>query len=222
MKKQDVVIFGLGRLGSSMAMQLEANGCKVMVVDRDEKKIRQIADYVTVAICADVTDEEAMEELGIHNFDTAVIAIGHNAEASVLATIWVKEHGVRLVISKAFNEIQAKILKKVGADEVIFPEREMGIRIANNLTMNNIIDAIELTEDFSIAKIPVLNEWIGKNLAELNLREKYKVNVIAVQKGKDIQMIPSASDKITEDEVFVILGTNQMLQKLSDMSGRKR
>ena len=218
MKSQDIIILGLGRLGSSMAMQLEANGCKVMAVDSNPKKIRQIADYVTKAVCADVTDEDAMEELGVHNFDTAVIAIGHNAEATVLATIWVKEHGVKNVISKAFNETQGRILKKVGADQVIFPEREMGIRLANNLTMNNIIDAIELTEEYSIAKIPVLSEWVGKSLMELNLRHKYKINVIAVQKGNAIEMIPDAAQKITEEETFVILGTNQMLQKLAAMS----
>jgi len=215
MKTQEVVIMGLGRLGSSMAKQLEANGCKVLAVDRDEKKVRQIADYVTHAICADVTDEEAMEELGIHNFDVAVISIGHNAEASVLATIWVKEHGVKRVISKAFNETQGKILKKVGADDIIFPEREMGVRLANNLTMNNIVDAIELTEEYSIAKIPVLSSWVGKTLIELKLRDKYKINVIAIQKGNNIQMIPVADEPISEDSVFVILGTNQMLMKLA-------
>jgi len=222
MKSQDIIILGLGRLGSSMAKQLEANGCKVMAVDSNPKKIRQIADYVTKAVCADVTDEDAMEELGVHNFDTAVIAIGHNAEATVLATIWVKEHGVKNVISKAFNDTQARILKKVGADQVIFPEREMGIRLANNLTMNNIIDAIELTDEYSIAKIPVLSEWTGKNLMELNLRHKYKINVIAVQKGNEIVMVPDAQEKITEDEVFVILGTNQMLQKLATMSRKEK
>lgn len=214
---KDIVIIGLGRLGSSMAMQLEANGCKVMVVDKDEKKIRQIADYVTLATCVDVINEEAMEELGIQNFDTAVIAIGHNTEATVLATIFAKEHGVKHVIAKAFNETHAKILSKVGADQVIFPEREMGQRLANNLTMNNIVDAIELTDDYSIGKIPVLRAWVGFSLRSLNLRDKYKINVIAVQQGSDIQMVPDADALICDDMVFVILGKNATLRKLSEM-----
>lgn len=215
MKKKDVVVFGLGRFGSSIAMQLESNGCRVMVVDSDETKVNKISEYVTLAMCADVTNEETMEELGVSNFDVAVIAIGHNSQAAILATIWAKDHGVETVIAKAFNEIQGRILQKVGADEIIYPEKEMGKRIANNLTFSNIADAIELTKGYSIADIPVPEAWIGKNLIDLKLRDKYQINVIAIKRGKEIIMNPDAKAPTQKDDIFVILGANVMLKKLS-------
>lgn len=215
MKKKDVVVFGLGRFGCSIAMQLESNGCRVMVVDSDETKVNKISEYVTLAMCADVTNEETMEELGVSNFDVAVIAIGHNSQAAILATIWAKDHGVETVVAKAFNEIQGRILQKVGADEIIYPEKEMGKRIANNLTFSNIADAIELTKGYSIADIPVPEAWIGKNLIDLKLRDKYQINVIAIKRGKEIIMNPDAKAPIQKDDMFVILGANVMLKKLS-------
>lgn len=215
MKKKDVVVFGLGRFGSSVAMQLELNGCRVLAVDIDPKKVNKISEYVTLAMCADVTNEESMQELGINNFDIAIVSIGHNAEASILTTIWAKDHGVKRVISKAFNDIQGKILLKVGADEIIFPEKEMGKRMANNLTLNNIADAIELTEGYSIADIPIPASWVGKNLINLKLRDKYQINVIAIKRGKEIIMNPPAKDPLLEGDTLVILGANNMIKKLS-------
>ena len=215
MERKDAVVFGLGRFGWSVALQLELNGCRVMAVDIDEKKVNRISEYVTLAMCVDVTNEDAMQELGINHFDLAIIAIGHNTEASILTTIWAKDHGVKQVVSKAFNDIQGRILMKVGADDIIFPEKEMGKRIANNLTFNNIVDAIELTEGYSIADITVPASWVGKNLMELKLRDKYRINVIAIKRDKEIIMNPSAKDPISDNDVFVILGANNMIKKLS-------
>lgn len=211
---KEYIVIGLGRFGSSVAKQLEANGCKVLAVDSNEKKVRQVAEYVTLAMCMDITNEDSIQELGVRNFDGAVISIGHNLEAAVLATIWAKEQGVAQVIAKAYDEMQGKILTKVGADEIVYPERETGIHLANNLAFNNLVDAIELTTDYSIIDVPVLKEWIGKNLRELKLREKYKVNVIGIKRNGQLILNPSADDPTVKDDVFVLLGTNNTLKKL--------
>ena len=136
MNRKDAVVFGLGRFGSSIAMQLELNGWRVLAIDNNQQKVNKISEYVTLAMCADVTNEESMQELGISNFDLAIVSIGHNTEASVLTTILAKDHGVKRIIAKAFNDIQGKILLKIGADDIVFPEKEMGKRIANNLTLS--------------------------------------------------------------------------------------
>lgn len=214
---KEYIVIGLGRFGSSVAKQLEANGCKVLAVDSNEKRVRQVAEYVTLAMCMDITNEDSIQELGVRNFDGAVISIGHNLEAAVLATIWAKEQGVAQVIAKAYDEMQGKILTKVGADEIVYPERETGIHLANNLAFNNLVDAIELTTDYSIIDVPVLNEWIGKNLKELKLREKYKVNVIGIKRNGQLILNPSADDPTVKNDVFVLLGTNNTLKKLANM-----
>lgn len=216
-QNKEYIVIGLGRFGSSVAKQLEANGCKVLAVDRDEKRVRQVAEYVTLALSMDITNEDSMQELGVRNFDGAVISIGHNLEAAVLATIWAKEQGVPQVIAKAYDEMHGQILTKVGADEIVYPERETGIHLANNLAFNNLVDAIELTADYSIIDVPVLNEWIGKNLKELKLREKYRVNVIGIKRNGQMILTPSADDPTVKDDVFVLLGTNNTLKKLANI-----
>jgi trk system potassium uptake protein TrkA len=216
--KKEYLVIGLGRFGSSVAMQLEANGCSVLAVDSNEKRVKQIADYVTLAMCMDITNEESLKELGVRNFDGAVISIGHGLEAAVLATIWAKEQGVAQVIAKAYDEMQGKILAKVGADEIVYPEREMGMHLANKLAFNNLVDTIELTSDYSIADMPVPQEWVGKNLKELKLREKYKVNVIAVKRKGEMTVTPSADRPALAGDVFVLMGTNTTLKKLANAS----
>lgn len=212
--EKDVVVFGMGRFGRSVALQLEANGCKVLAVDTNEEKVQSVSEYVTAAVCAPATDEEAMEELGIRNFDTAIIAIGHNLEASILVTMWCKENGVRHVIAKAFDELQGKVLKKVGADDVIFPEYEMGKRLANNLTLNNISNAIEITDDYSVGEITSPKKWLGKEIKNLKLREQYRINIIAIKHGSYTEMNPTSDYVIKNNDLIVILGSNDMLKKL--------
>lgn len=215
--QKEYIVIGLGRFGSSVAKQLEANGCKVLAVDRSEQMVGQIAEYVTLAMRIDVTDEEALKELGGRNFDGAIISIGHGLEASVLATIWAKEQGIRQVIVKAYDDTQGKILTKVGADEVVYPERQMGVHLANDLAFNNLFDAIELTAEYSIADVDLLSGWVGKNLKELKLREKYGVNVIAVKRGGVLLINPSADEPMKQNDVFVLLGKNHTLKKLANV-----
>ena len=162
--RKEYIVIGLGRFGSSMAKQLEANGCEVLAIDRNEKRVNQIAEYVTLAMCVDVTNEDALKELGGRNFDGAIISIGHSLEASVLAAIWAKEQGVGQIIAKAYDDMQGKILTKVGVDKIVYPEREMGVHLANDLAFNNLFDAIVLTSEYSIADVPALGCWAGKIL----------------------------------------------------------
>lgn len=214
--QKEYIVIGLGRFGSSVAKQLEANGCRVLAVDRSEQMVGQIAEYVTLAMRIDVTDEEALKELGGRNFDGAIISIGHGLEASVLATIWAKEQGIRQVIVKAYDDTQGKILTKVGADEVVYPERQMGVHLANDLAFNNLFDTIELTAEYSMADVDLLGSWVGKNLKELKLREKYGVNVIAVKRGGVLLINPSADEPMKQNDVFVLLGKNSTLKKLAN------
>lgn len=188
----------------------------MLAIDRNERRISQIAEYVTLAMCLDVTNEDALMELGGRNFDGAVISIGHSLDASVLAAIWAKEQGIRQIIAKAYDDMQGKILTKLGVDEIVYPEKEMGVHLANNLAFNNLLDTTELTSDYSMADVGVLKSWVGKSLKELNLRKKYDVNVIAIKRGGALSINPSADDPTQKDDVFVLLGKNNTLKRIAD------
>lgn len=220
--QKEYIIIGLGRFGSSMAKQLEANGCKVLAIDCSEKKVRQIAEYVTLAMCVDVTNEESLSELGGKNFDGAIISIGHSLEASVLAAIWAKEQGIKLIIAKAYDDTQGKILTKVSVDKIVYPEWEMGVHLANDLAFNNLFDAIELTAEYSIADVAALDNWTGKSLKELKLREKYSVNVIAIKRSGALLINPPADAPTKKGDIFVLLGMNNTLKKIASATNAEK
>lgn len=219
LEKKQYIVIGLGRFGRSVAKQLEANGCMVLAVDKEEKNINLVAEDVTRAMCLDITDEEAVKELGMSNFDGAVVSIGHSLDAAIFAIMWAKEQGVPQVIAKANDDMQGKVLKKVGADEIVYPEREMGHHLAKNLAFGRLLDSVELTADYSIAELSILKEWVGKNLKELKLREKYHVNVIAVKRDRDMEITPSADKALLEGDMLVLLGKNEILTKLALLAG---
>ncbi|MEG1993097.1 MAG: TrkA family potassium uptake protein [Acetivibrio sp.] len=214
MKNKEFVVFGLGRFGKSVAITLAESGCEVLVVDNNEDKIHDIADIVTYAVKADVTDAETLSTLGIGNFDGAVIAIGEHLEASVLGTILVKEMGIPFVLAKVQTETQAKVLMKVGADKVVFPEKETGIRIANKLIHGNFFDAVELSSTYSLMEINTKKEWIGHTLKELDLRKKYDINVIGIKNDGKLNINPLAEEVISKDDVLVVIGENEQLSRL--------
>lgn len=218
MSKKEFVVFGLGRFGKSVATTLAESGCEVLVVDDNEDKIQDMADVVTYAVNANVTDVDTMETLGISNFDGAIVAIGEDLEASVMVTILAKELGIPYVLAKAQNDLHAKILKKVGADMVVFPEKETGIRIANKILLGNFFDAVELSSTFSMMDIEALSEWDGHSLRELNLRAKYKVNVIGIKKNGVLDINPDADIAVSKNDVLVMIGKNEVLNKLASMS----
>ena len=211
--KQYAVI-GCGRFGSSVARTLYGLGYDVMAIDEHEDVIQNISDSVTHAVQADATDEASVKSLGIRNFDVAVITIGSNIQSSILITLIVKELGVKYVVAKAQNELHAKVLYKIGADRVVFPERDMGVRVAHNLVSSNILDYIELAPDYSIVEISALKDWEGKTLSELNMRAKYGINVMAIKHGSEINISPNALDTIRKDDVLVVIGHNDDIQKL--------
>ncbi|MBP3568711.1 MAG: TrkA family potassium uptake protein [Lachnospiraceae bacterium] len=214
-KRKEFVVFGMGKFGISVAKALADNGCQVMAVDSEQSKVEEIAEDVTYAVCTDVTDAEAIHSLGIRNFDGAIVAIGENLEASVLVTIIAKEMGIPYVLAKAQSELQAKVLKKVGADKIIFPEKETGIRIANNLVSGNFFDAIELSTKYSMLDLDVPEEWVGKSLRELNLRATKKINIIGIKCNDEFEITPDPDAPLQADDVLVVIGKNQTLSKLT-------
>lgn len=213
MKKQFVTI-GCGRFGSSVALKLMELGYEVMIVDKSEETIQNIADQVTYAVQADATDENTIKSLGIRNFDVAIISIGADIQSSILVTLMAKELGVKYVVAKAQNELHGKVLYKIGADRVVFPEREMGIRIAKNLVSDNILDYIELAPDYSIMEVVALPEWLGRSLKDINMRSSFGINVMAIKHGVDINIAVGPDDLIKEGDVLVVIGHNDDLKKI--------
>lgn len=211
--KQFVVI-GCGRFGTSVAKTLYNQGYDVLAIDSSEEIVQEISDSVTYAAQADVEDEHALKSLGIRNFDVAVISIGSNIQASIMATLIVKEMGVKTVIAKAQNDVHAKVLYKIGADKVVFPERDMGVRVAHNLVSPNILDYIELSQDYSIAEISSISDWENKSLKELKLPTKYGINVMAIKQNDTMNVSPKADDVIKPGDVLVVLGNNKDLSDL--------
>ena len=215
MANNDFVVFGLGKFGQSVAQTLAENGKEVLAIDSSEEVIQDVSDYVTHAVQADVTDADALKALGVGNFDVAVIAISNNLQASIMSTILAKEMGVPFILAKAQNDIHKRVLEKVGADKVIFPEREIGVRIANNLISENFVDYIELSDDYSIVETAVLDEWVGKSMKEINLRVDYGINVMAIRKGDSISITPGPDLIMQSTDVLVVIGSNTDLRKIN-------
>lgn len=216
MKKRQFVVIGLGRFGSSIAKTLYSLGNDVLAIDADEDVIQNIADSVTHAVQADATDENTLRTLGISNFDVAVVTIGSKVQASIMAALLAKDLGVKYILAKAHSELHAKVLKKIGVDRIIFPERDMGVRVAHNLVSTNILDYIELSSDYSIAEIASPEEWYGKTLEELNMRSKYGINVMAIKKNHEVNISPSAEDVIEPDDIVVAIGGIEELNELEN------
>lgn len=213
MEKQFVVI-GAGRFGQSVAIKLAEMGNEVMVVDSREDVIQHIADKVTYAVQADATDENAIKALGIRNFDVAIVTIGSNIQSSILITLMVKELGIKQVVAKAQNPQHAKVLYKIGADRVVFPEKEMGIKIAKSLVTSNVLDLIDLANDYSILEIKMNPEWVGKSLIEINMRRLYSISVIAIKRDGALNINVSADYILLKDDILVVMGHNKDLEKI--------
>lgn len=211
--KQYVVI-GCGRFGSSVAKTLCKLGYDVLVVDKDPEKIQELAEYVTHAVQADAIDENALRTIGVRNFDVAVVTIGSDIQASIMGTLLAKDLGVKKVIAKAQNELHGKVLYKIGADKVIFPERDMGVRVAHNLVSTNILDVIEFAPDYSIIEVVALKDWEEKNLRDLELPKKYGVNVMAIKTDDKINISPYADDVVKHGDILIIIGHNDNLKQL--------
>ena len=208
-------VFGLGRYGRAVAKELVDNGIEVLAVDMEQSIVNDAAAYLPICKCADVTDVEVIAQLGVAEIDTVIICMASNLEASVMAVTLCKEAGVKTVIAKCANEMHQKILRRIGADEVVFPEKESGIRLAKNLLSSGFIDMISLSKDVSMVEINVKKEWVGKNLVELNLRKKYGFNVVAVKKGEEVNVNINPEEALGEEETLIVIANTAKLGKLN-------
>ncbi|HEX7715510.1 MAG TPA: TrkA family potassium uptake protein [Bacillota bacterium] len=213
MAKQYVVI-GMGRFGTSVAKTLGKLGQEVLAIDTDEEKLHYVADDVTHTLVADTTDAHVLESIGMKNFDVAVVAIGENIQANIMTTLLLKEIGVPYVVAKAVNKMEGRVLEKVGADRIVFPERDMGKRIAHNLVASNLIDYIELPEGFRIMEVIATKEMFGQNLKTLNLRAKYNVNILLIKKpsGK-LLFTPGPGDVVEIGDLLVVAGEKEAIDQ---------
>lgn len=217
MKSKQFIVIGLGRFGQSVAKTLFEMGYDVLAVDDDENMVQEIADSVTHAVQMDATDDYALRTLGIRNFDIAVVSIGTNIQSSIMVTLNLKEAGVKKVVAKATNDMHAKLLTKIGADRVILPEMDMGIRVAHNLVSANILDFIELSPDYSIVEVAAPSQWLNQDIKTLDVRAKYGINIMAIKSGDDINISPRATDQIKEGDVLVIIGSINDLSKIESL-----
>lgn len=213
-QKKQYAVIGLGRFGRSVARSLHNMGHEVLAIDSDAALVQEIADCCTHAVEADATDENALKELGLRNFDVVVVAIGDDIQSSIISTVILKELGCRYVIAKAQSDLHGKVLYKTGADRVIFPERDMGVRVAHNLVSSNILDYIELAPEHSIVEIQIPDSMSGRSLRQLELRTEFNVNVIGIKRNGHINILPKAEDKVQKNDVLVVLGANVDIRRL--------
>ncbi len=212
-------VIGLGRFGASVAKTLAQKNCQVIAIDKDEDKIQDISEAVTQAVCLDATDEKALKAVGIEQIDVAIVSVGVNIEASVLIALLLKQIGIKEVIAKAVTPQQGKALEKIGVDRIIFPERDMGERLANALTSPKVTDYLRLSGSCSIIEITPPKDFIGKTLKQLNIRTKYQLNIVAVKrknaKGEEtVNVVPVAEEKIREGDMLLVAGANEAIEKL--------
>ena len=212
--KKTYLVVGLGRFGSAVAQRLYELGSEVMVIDLHPELVQKIENKLTCAAVCDARDEEALRALGARNYDCAVVAIGSDLATSVVATLNLKELGVATVICKATDDTQRRALEKIGADRVIIPERETGIKLAQSLTSSSILDFIELSPDCGIAEMQTPLEWCGKSIRELDIRAKYGVNVIAVRENGKVRVTLDANRPLDASMTLVLLGENDRLARV--------
>lgn len=218
MKKQTFAVIGLGRFGGSVCKTLADAGQEVLAIDKYESRVNDYKDIATQAVVADAQDEDVLRSLGIRNVDHVIVAIGEDIQASILVTLMVKEQGVKYVTAKAQNEYHAKVLEKLGVDRVVHPERDMGVRIGRSLTSKNMVDYLDLDANFKLAEILITNpEFVGKSLAEMDFRDRYGLNVIALAHSRQEMVLPSAGDVLTENDSILVAGTTRAIDKFEEL-----
>lgn len=214
MNSKQFAVIGLGRFGTSVAQTLFTMGYDILAIDKDEEIIQSISDTVTHAVQADATDEVALRAIGLRNFDVAVVSVGDDIQSSTLITLLCKEMGIPYVVAKAQNDLHAKLLYKIGADKVVFPERDMGMRLAHNLVSSNVLDYIELSQDYSLMEITALPSWENKSLRDLNMRVRFGINVMAIKHGNQVNVSPKGDDVIKKGDILVVIGSITDLNRL--------
>ena len=214
MKNKQYLVFGLGRFGSSMARALCAQGQEVLAVDSDQELVNQIAPHVTQALQLDATDEEALRSLGVKNFDAAVVAIGQNTRDSILVSVLLKEMCIPYLVAKANDDLHAKVLRKIGADRVIFPERDMGARLARSIITPNVLELMNLSDDYQIMEIRVPERWVGDTIIGVNVRRKYGVNILAIHRADRFLVSPAPDMAFVEGDTLLVMGKREDIERL--------
>lgn len=209
-------VFGLGRYGRAIATELVKNGADVIAVDKHPEIVNELALEIPVCKCADVTDPEVIKQLDIANVDVVIICMANNLEATVMAITLCKEVGVNTIIAKCIDEMHEKIFARVGADKVLFPERESGVRLARNLLSSGFMDMFELSDEVSLVEIPVKDEWVGKSLVELKLRKKYSVNVVAIFDNGNVISSIDPEMKLQSTMKLIVIAETAKLDKLKN------
>ena len=211
---QSYAVFGLGRYGTAVARELVEGGAEVLAVDRDEEIVNSASAFIPICKCADVTDAEALRQLGIANIDVVILSMASSLEASVMAIMLCKELGVKTVIAKGASEMNCRILRRVGADKVVFPENESGVRLAKSLLSAGFTDIIELSRDVSMLELEVRPEWVGKTLTELSLRKKYSINVVAVVKNSQISVDMDPGKPLEAGMKLIVIANMERIKRL--------
>ncbi len=207
-------IIGMGRFGMSLAQTLYSLGNDVLAIDINEEKIAAVSDYVTHAVAGDATDEQTLTSLGINNLDVAVVTIGGDIQASILVCLLCIELGVKKVIAKAQSDLHARVLIKIGVDKVVFPERDMGMRLARNLVSSSVLEFIELSSDHSLVEITVPEKWENISIMDLDIRAKYGINIMAIKHEGIINVSPKAQDVLEKGDTIVVIGSNEDIRKI--------
>jgi len=210
-QKMQFAVIGLGRFGSSLALTLVREGYEVLGIDKNEEIVNRMADKLTYAVVANTIEEDVMRSIGLRNFDCVVVAIGDDIQASILTAQMLKEMGVKLIVAKALSDIHGKVLRRIGVDRVIFPERDMGERVAHQLISPNLLEFIELSDEYSIAELSVPVKLAGQTLREVNLRAKYGFSAVAIRKQNQVIIAPSADDILETGDVMVVIGTLEQI-----------
>lgn len=213
---KNFVVIGLGRFGTAVARELFELGHDVLAVDVDRERVQNVADAVTHAVAGDARDPAVLRAVGIAEYDCVVVAVGNDVGSSALITMRLKEMGVPKVVCKAMSHVHQRLLEKVGADRVVFPEHEMGIKVAQGLAHSNILNYIELSEDYGIVEVSLPHGWQGKSIRELDIRAKYSVNVIAVCRGQDVNVSPGADCVLVSHDKLMVLGRSEDIAKICE------
>lgn len=217
MKSKSVLIIGMGRFGRHLAMRMIDLGNDVMIIDKDPEIIDMMSVNCPDANIGDCTNENVLKALDVSAFDICFVTIGEDFQSSLIITSYLKNFGAKCVVAKANQDIQADLLKKIGADEIIYPEKEIAEKVAIRYNSDNIFDYIPLTSEFSIYELPVLKEWVGKTIVEINVRQKYNVSIVAIKSGTSLNPVPGASYVFSRDDHIVVIGQASDVFKLSSI-----
>jgi trk system potassium uptake protein TrkA len=211
--KKEFAVIGLGRFGGSICKELMELGMNVMVIDKNEERVNEFANIVSHAVVGNSVDENVLKSLGIRNFEHVIVAIGDDIQASILTTLMLKELGVSNITVKAQNDYHEKVLRKIGADSVVHPERDMGKRIAHNIVSNNVLDYLELSEEHSIVEIKASHRLAGHTMLDLDIRARYGITIVAIKRDKDIIVSPQANEPIKANDILIVIGADSDINR---------